>query len=90
MRHQFSCAFQFRWRLITAIERARIESMYRLAGLSRAANHRHWQTSAPRPEETGVRDGIQHLALANRRYGHWRIGALLSLAGWRAGSLRRR
>jgi putative transposase len=55
-----------------------------------AAYHRHWQASAPRPEETGVRDGIQHLALANRRYGHWRIGALLSRAGWRAGSLRRR
>jgi hypothetical protein len=43
-----------------------------------------------RAASTLICDGIQHLALANRRYGHCGIGAPLSRAGWRAGSLRRR
>ena len=33
----------------------------------------HWEASAPRAEETGVRDAIQRLALANRHYGYRRI-----------------
>ena len=61
-----------------------IDRMCRLAGVSRAGYYRHWQASAPRREETGLRDAIQRLALANRHYGYRRIGALLSRAGWRA------
>jgi transposase InsO family protein len=61
-----------------------IEQMCRLAGVSRAGYYRHWQTSAPRREETGLRDAIQRLALAHRHYGYRRIAALLSREGWRA------
>ncbi len=61
-----------------------IEPMCRLAGVSRAGYYRHWQASAPRREETGLKDAIQRLALANRHYGHRRIGILLSREGWRA------
>jgi hypothetical protein len=41
-----------------------IERMCALAGISRAGYYRHWAASAPRQEETGVRDAIQRLALA--------------------------
>lgn len=58
--------------------------MCRLAGVSRAGYYRHWQKSAPRQEETGLRDVIQRLALANRHYGYRRIGALLGREGWQA------
>ena len=61
-----------------------IERMCVLAGVSRAGYYRHWQASAPRQEETGLRDAIQRLALANRHYGYRRIAALLSREGWRA------
>jgi putative transposase len=37
------------------------------AGVSRASYYRHWQASAPRQEETTVRDAIQRLALASKR-----------------------
>ena len=56
--------------------------MCRLAGVNRAGYYRHWQASAPRQEETGLRDAIQRLALANRHYGHRRIGIELSREGW--------
>jgi len=59
-----------------------IEAMCGLAGVSRAGYYRHWQASAPRAEEAGLRDAIQHLALANRHYGYRRIGALLGREGW--------
>jgi transposase InsO family protein len=62
----------------------KIERMCRLAGVSRAGYYRHWQASAPRREETGLRDAIQRLALANRHYGYRRIAALLGREGWRA------
>ena len=52
--------------------------------MSRAGYYRHWQASAPRREETGLRDAIQRLALANRHYGYRRIAALLGREGWRA------
>jgi hypothetical protein len=39
-----------------------IERMCALAGVSRAGYYRHWAASAPRQEETGVRDAIQRLA----------------------------
>jgi putative transposase len=61
-----------------------IERMCRLAMISRAGYYRHWQASAPRREETGLRDAIQRLALANRHYGYRRIAALLGREGWQA------
>ena len=61
-----------------------IERMCRLTGISRAGYYRHWQASAPRQEETGLRDAIQKLALAHRHYGYRRIAALLGREGWQA------
>jgi putative transposase len=58
-----------------------VERMCALAGVSRAGYYRHWQSSAPRQEETGVRDAIQRLALAHRRYGYRRIAAQLRREG---------
>lgn len=54
-----------------------VDRMCRLAGVSRAGYYRHWQASTPRQEETAVRDAIQRIALANRRYGYRRIAAQL-------------
>ncbi|MBO0800947.1 MAG: IS3 family transposase [Blastocatellia bacterium] len=61
-----------------------IERMCQLAGISRSGYYRHWQRTAPRREETGLRDAIQRLALKNRHYGYRRIGALLRREGWQA------
>jgi transposase InsO family protein len=58
-----------------------VERMCALAGASRAGYYRHWQASAPRQEETGVRDAIQRVALANRHYGYRRIAAQLRREG---------
>jgi transposase InsO family protein len=58
-----------------------VERMCALAGVSRAGYYRHLQASAPRREETGVRDSIQRVALANRRYGYRRIAAQLRREG---------
>jgi transposase InsO family protein len=63
---------------------ASVERWCRLAGVSRAGYYRYWQASTPRREETGLRDAVQRLALANRRYGYRRIGALLVREGWQA------
>ena len=41
-----------------------------LAGVSRAGYYRHWAGSEPRAEETAVRDAVQRVAIANRRYGY--------------------
>jgi putative transposase len=60
------------------------ERLCALAGVSRAGYYRHWQESLPRQEEAGLRDAIQHLALAHRHYGYRRIGALLRREGWSA------
>lgn len=65
-----------------------IERMCRLAAVSRAGYYRRWQASAPKREETGLRDRIQFLALANRHYGYRRIGALLGREGWRVNDKR--
>jgi putative transposase len=59
-----------------------IERLCRLAGVSRAGYYRHWRASAPRREETALRDAIQRLALAHRHYGYRRIGSLLGREGW--------
>jgi transposase InsO family protein len=61
-----------------------IERMCGLARVSRAGYYRHWQASAPRQEETGLRDAIQKLALVQRHYGYRRIAASLNRAGWPA------
>jgi putative transposase len=58
-----------------------IERMCALAGVSRAGCYRHWQASAPRQEETAVRDAIQRLALADRHCGYRRIAAQLRREG---------
>jgi putative transposase len=58
-----------------------VERMCGLARISRAGYYRHWQASAPRQEEVGVRDAIQRIALANRRYGYRRIAAQLRREG---------
>jgi transposase InsO family protein len=58
-----------------------VERMCAVAGVSRAGYYRHWRASAPRQEETGVRDAIQRAALANRRYGYRRIAAQLRREG---------
>jgi len=59
-----------------------IERMCTLAGVSRAGYYRHFEASAPGREETGVRDAIQRLAIANRHYGYRRIAALLRREGF--------
>jgi transposase InsO family protein len=59
-----------------------IERMCALSGVSRAGYYRHFEASAPRREETGVRDAIQRLALENRHYGYRRITALLRREGF--------
>ena len=61
-----------------------VAHLCRLSDVSRAGYYRHWQASAPRQEEMGLRDAIQRLALANRHYGYRRIGALLRREGWQA------
>jgi transposase InsO family protein len=65
-----------------------VERMCRLAPVSRAGYYRHWRASAPRREETAVRDQVQRLALANRHYGHRRIAALLARDGWQVNKKR--
>jgi putative transposase len=59
-----------------------VERMCALAGVSRAGYYRHWHRSAPKREETALRDVVQRLALAHRYYGYRRIGALLRREGW--------
>jgi putative transposase len=59
-----------------------IERMCALAGVSRAGYYRHWRASAPRQEETVVRDSVQRVALANPRYGYRRIAAELRRDGF--------
>lgn len=59
-----------------------VEGFCRLARVSRAAFYRHWGESAPRREETALRDRVQRLCLANRHYGYRRIVALLRREGW--------
>jgi putative transposase len=58
-----------------------VERMCVLAQVSRAGYYRHWAASAPREEETAVRDAIQRVALENRHYGYRRITKELHDAG---------
>jgi len=50
-----------------------VERLCKLAGVSRAGYYRQWAASAPRQEETAIRDVVQRVALANRRYGYRRV-----------------
>jgi putative transposase len=59
-----------------------VERMCALSGANRAGYYRHWRASAPRQEETAVRDALQRVALANRRYGYRRIAAQLRRGGF--------
>jgi len=59
-----------------------IERMCALVGVSRAGYYRAWAASAPRAEETGLRDAIQRAAIANRHYGYRRIMIEIGRAGW--------
>jgi hypothetical protein len=61
---------------------AEIERRCRLAGVSRAGYYRHWHASAPRQEETVVRDEIQRLSLEHHHYGYRRITVLLKRSGF--------
>src|SRR6202790_4637176 len=58
-----------------------VERMCALAGVNRAGYYHHWKASAPRQEETAVRDTIQRVALTNRREGYRRIAAQLRRDG---------
>jgi putative transposase len=59
-----------------------VERMCVLAGVSRAGYYRHWKKSAPRQEETAVRDLIQQVALEDRHYGYRRIAKELFNRGF--------
>ena len=59
-----------------------IERMCALVGVSRAGYYRAWAASAPRAEETGLRDAIQRAAIANRHYGYRRITIEIGREGW--------
>lgn len=61
-----------------------VERMCALAGVSRSGYYRAWQASAPREEETALRDAIHRIALTNRRYGYRRIAVTLRRDGWPA------
>src|SRR3974390_1921704 len=59
-----------------------IERMCRLAGVNRAGYYRHWAASEPLQEETTIRDAVQLIALANRRYGYRRVAQQLRRDGF--------
>jgi putative transposase len=58
-----------------------VAGLCRLAGVSRAGYYRQWAASMPRQEETVIRDAVQRVALANRRYGYRRVSQELSRTG---------
>jgi hypothetical protein len=59
-----------------------IEQLCAMTGVSRAGYYRHWQASAPRQEETALRDAIQRLSVADRKLGYRPITVLLKREGW--------
>ena len=61
----------------------RIESMCRLATVSRAGFYRHWQQGEPRVEQTELRAQVQQIVVAHRRnYGYRRVTRELRNQGW--------
>jgi len=64
-------------------EHRSVESLCRIAGVSRAGFYRHWQEHEPRIEETEVRAQVQQIVLAHRRhYGYRRVTWELRQQGW--------
>ncbi len=59
-----------------------IDQLCVMAGVSRASYFRHWRESAPRQEETALRDAIQRLSVADRKLGYRPITAMLRREGW--------
>jgi transposase InsO family protein len=59
-----------------------VERLCMLARVSRAGYYRQWAASEPGEEEMTVRDAIQRVALANRRYGYRRVTAQLRREGF--------
>lgn len=59
-----------------------IERMCALTGVSRRSYYRHWHYTAPRNEETALRDTLQRLALAHRFYGYRRLTEAVRREGW--------
>jgi len=59
-----------------------VERMCDLAGVSRASYYRRWAATAPREEETALRDELQQLALAHRFYGYRRLTEAVRRRGW--------
>ncbi len=62
-----------------------VESMCRLAQVSRAGFYRRWQQREPGSEETELRAEVQRIALTHRRnYGYRRrVTEQLRSEGWR-------
>ena len=58
-----------------------IGRMCALAGVSRAGYYREWAASAPREEETAIRDMVQRVALAEPHCGYRRVTVKLRRAG---------
>ncbi len=58
-----------------------VEQLCFLCGLPRSGYYRHWHASAPKQEETALRDAIQKLSLADRKLGYRPILALLRRQG---------
>jgi putative transposase len=58
-----------------------IARMCSLAEVSRAGYYRNWAASAPRQEQTAIRDMIQRIALAEKHYGYRRVTIELRRAG---------
>lgn len=62
-----------------------IQRMCELAGVSRASFYRDWEQKAAGEAETALRDAVQRIALAHRRYGYRRITPLVQRAGFAVG-----
>jgi len=59
-----------------------IEPLCAAAGVSRASYYRRALRRAPKAGEMALRDLVQRLSLAHRRYGARRITALVRREGW--------
>lgn len=60
-----------------------VESMCRLAQVSRAGFYRHWQERQPRAEQAELRAEVQRIAITHRRnYGYRRVTEQLRAEGW--------
>ena len=62
-----------------------IQRLCELAGVSRASFYRDWEQKSATEAEMALRDAVQRIALAHRRYGYRRITPLLQRAGFVVG-----